>query len=116
MSGFLNLDPIGTLARWGTLALPLDEALAEAMALAKEARTTEPRLRTVLVDATVYHEAGATTEMGMSYPSLVGLIRGAGKVPMERDSLYRAVKTDFSDLDVPQGGSVRRALPVVHAA
>jgi aminodeoxyfutalosine synthase len=64
----------------------------------------------------IYHEAGATTDMGMSYSALVGLIRDAGKVPMERDSLYQPVRTDFSDLDLPEGGTVRRALPVVHAA
>ena len=64
----------------------------------------------------IYHEAGATTEMGMPYSALVGLIRDAGKVPMERDSLYQAVRTDFSELDVPVGGTGRRPLPVVHAA
>jgi aminodeoxyfutalosine synthase len=45
----------------------------------------------------VYHEAGATTEMHMSYGALVGLIRGAGKRPVERDSLYRAVRSEFDD-------------------
>jgi aminodeoxyfutalosine synthase len=64
----------------------------------------------------IYHEAGATTDMGMSYAALVALIRGAGKVPVERDSLYQPVRSDFSDLEVPLGGTVRRALPVVHAA
>ncbi|MDP3773049.1 MAG: aminofutalosine synthase MqnE [Gemmatimonadales bacterium] len=40
----------------------------------------------------VYHEAGAQTPMEMLYDDLVGLIRGAGKVPVERDSLYQAVR------------------------
>lgn len=64
----------------------------------------------------IYHEAGATTEMGMAYTALVGLIRDAGKVPMERDSLYQPVRTDFSDLELRRGGDSVRALPVVHAA
>jgi aminodeoxyfutalosine synthase len=64
----------------------------------------------------IYHEAGATTDMGMSYAALVGLIRDAGKVPMERDSLYQAVRTDFSALELPRGGDSVRSLPVVHAA
>ncbi|MEO8479844.1 MAG: hypothetical protein ABI542_09460, partial [Gemmatimonadota bacterium] len=64
----------------------------------------------------IYHDAGATTAMGMSYGALVGLIRGAGKVPVERDSLYQAIRSDFDALDVPEGGSMRPALPVVHAA
>jgi aminodeoxyfutalosine synthase len=41
----------------------------------------------------VYHEAGARTPMEMTYDGLVSLIRGAGKVPVERDSLYRPVRT-----------------------
>jgi aminodeoxyfutalosine synthase len=64
----------------------------------------------------VYHEAGATTAMHMPYEGLVALIREAGKTPVERDSLYQPVRTDFSDLEIPRGGSRRMALPVVHAA
>ncbi len=41
----------------------------------------------------VYHEAGAPTPMWLSYDEIVTLIRGAGKVPVERDSLYGTVRT-----------------------
>lgn len=41
----------------------------------------------------VYHEAGAHTPLMLSYGELVRLIRGAGKEPVERDSLYRIVRT-----------------------
>jgi aminodeoxyfutalosine synthase len=41
----------------------------------------------------VYHDAGAETPMEMSYDDLVRLIRGAGKTPVERDSLYQTVRT-----------------------
>jgi aminodeoxyfutalosine synthase len=44
----------------------------------------------------VYHEAGAATPMWLSYDDIVALIRGAGKEPVERDSLYRTVRT-FED-------------------
>ena len=44
----------------------------------------------------VYHEAGAGTPMWMSYDQIVGLIRGAGKEPVERNSLYETVRT-FED-------------------
>jgi aminodeoxyfutalosine synthase len=44
----------------------------------------------------VYHEAGAGTPMWMSYDQIVGLIRGAGKEPVERDSLYQPIRT-FED-------------------
>ena len=41
----------------------------------------------------VYHEAGAPTPMWLSYDEIVTLIRGAGKEPVERDSLYQTVRT-----------------------
>jgi aminodeoxyfutalosine synthase len=41
----------------------------------------------------VYHEAGAQTAMWLSYDQIVALIRGAGKEPVERDSLYQTVRT-----------------------
>ena len=44
----------------------------------------------------VYHEAGAETPMWLSYDQIVSLIRGAGKEPVERDSLYQTVRT-FED-------------------
>ncbi|HET7600807.1 MAG TPA: aminofutalosine synthase MqnE [Gemmatimonadales bacterium] len=64
----------------------------------------------------IYHEAGAHTAMHMPYPELVRLIRGAGKRPVERDSLYRPVRETFDD--PPPEPAARRgaALPVVHAA
>lgn len=63
----------------------------------------------------IYHEAGARTDMHMPYSGLVQLIRGAGRRPVERDSLYRAVRESFDDLDaVPP--TRPRSLPVVHAA
>jgi aminodeoxyfutalosine synthase len=64
----------------------------------------------------IYHEAGAHTAMHLPYMDLVGLIRGAGKRPVERDSLYQTVRESFDD--PPPEPSLRRgaALPVVHAA
>jgi aminodeoxyfutalosine synthase len=41
----------------------------------------------------IYHEAGATTEQGMALEDVLKLIRGAGRVPVERDSLYNVVRT-----------------------
>ncbi len=45
----------------------------------------------------VYHDAGAETPMMLSYGDLVRLIHGAGKQPVERDSLYRHVKAFEAD-------------------
>jgi aminodeoxyfutalosine synthase len=85
----------------------------------------------------VYHEAGAGTPMWLSYDEIIGLIRGAGKTPVERDSLYQTVRT-FEDwvpgtaakprADGPEGptfhiehraqarGKGKRQLPVVAGA
>jgi aminodeoxyfutalosine synthase len=57
----------------------------------------------------VYHEAGAGTPMWLSYDQIVGLIRGAGKEPVERDSLYQVVRT-FEDW-VPGDRAVRAEGP-----
>jgi len=61
----------------------------------------------------VYHEAGAQTDMGMSYGALVELIRRAGKRPVERDSLYRPVRDSFDDLRAESAVGTPTA---VHAA
>lgn len=45
----------------------------------------------------VYHEAGAHTPLMLSYGGIVRLIRAAGKEPVERDSLYRSVRTFESE-------------------
>jgi aminodeoxyfutalosine synthase len=64
----------------------------------------------------VYHEAGARTQMHLPYEGLVELIRGAGKRPVERDSLYRELRTEFDAPPPPAEPTRRMALPVVHAA
>ena len=67
----------------------------------------------------VYHEAGASTDMAMSYAQLVGLIRDAGRRPVERNSLYEAVRDAFDDPPPAPPAPAeprKRALPVVHAA
>jgi aminodeoxyfutalosine synthase len=44
----------------------------------------------------IYHAVGAGTPQGMTLDALLALIRGAGKVPAERDSFYRVLRT-FDD-------------------
>lgn len=45
----------------------------------------------------VYHDAGATTPMMLSYGELVRMIKAAGKEPVERDARYRPVRTFPAD-------------------
>ena len=44
-----------------------------------------------VVEEKIYHDAGATTPQGMRRADLVRLITEAGRVPFERDTMYRAV-------------------------
>jgi aminodeoxyfutalosine synthase len=44
-----------------------------------------------VIEEKIYHDAGATTPQGMRREELVRLIRAAGRVPFERDTMYRAV-------------------------
>ena len=62
----------------------------------------------------IYHDAGAQTAMHLRYHEIVELIRGAGRVPVERDSLYREVRREFEP--PPPMRELGRSLPVVHAA
>ncbi|HEY7684042.1 MAG TPA: aminofutalosine synthase MqnE [Gemmatimonadales bacterium] len=64
----------------------------------------------------IYHEAGATTEMQLQYYDLVALIRGAGRRPVERDSLYQVIRENFDDLEPDPGVGSGGQVPVVHAA
>jgi aminodeoxyfutalosine synthase len=44
-----------------------------------------------VIEEKIYHDAGATTPQGMRRTDLIRLITEAGRVPFERDTMYRAV-------------------------
>jgi aminodeoxyfutalosine synthase len=66
-------------------------------------------LEGTVVREKIYHEAGAHTAQGMSLDQILRLIRGAKKIPVERDSLYRVVRT-FGD--TPEDGPSSPGHPV----
>ncbi len=49
-------------------------------------------LEGTVVREKIYHAVGATTPQGMTLEALLALIRGAGKVPAERDSFYNILR------------------------
>jgi methylmalonyl-CoA mutase len=84
----LNVDPIGTLARFGAAWAPIEKAIAETVKFAGEARGSERRVSSVLVDATVPHEAGASEAQELAYlaAALVAYLRAfesAGFAPKD---------------------------------
>jgi aminodeoxyfutalosine synthase len=50
-------------------------------------------LEGTVVREKIYHAVGATTPQGMTLDAVLSLIRGAGKVPAERDSFYNVLRT-----------------------
>jgi aminodeoxyfutalosine synthase len=54
-------------------------------------------LEGTVVREKIYHEAGAHTAQAMSLDEILRLIRGAGKIPAERDSFYNVIRTFEGD-------------------
>ena len=54
-------------------------------------------LEGTVVREKIYHEAGAHTAQAMSLDDILKLIRGAGKIPAERDSFYNVIRTFDED-------------------
>jgi aminodeoxyfutalosine synthase len=50
-------------------------------------------LEGTVVREKIYHAVGAHTPQGMSLDEILTLIRGAGKIPAERDSFYHVLRT-----------------------
>jgi len=50
-------------------------------------------LEGTVVREKIYHAVGAHTPQAMTLDALLRLIRGAGKIPVERDSFYQVVRT-----------------------
>ena len=49
-----------------------------------------------IVEEKIVHMAGARTPVGLTVPDLLRLIREAGRIPVQRDSVYNVVRT-FED-------------------
>jgi aminodeoxyfutalosine synthase len=64
--------------------------LGEEVAQASLAFGTDDLDGTVLEER-IYHMAGATTPQGLTRGELISLIRRAGRIPVERDTLYNVV-------------------------
>jgi aminodeoxyfutalosine synthase len=58
-----------------------------------------------VVHELIYHDAGARTPEGMTVDQLHRLIREAGRIPVERDTLYRRVIRNGRDWTI--GGPLR---------
>ncbi|OYW54507.1 MAG: methylmalonyl-CoA mutase [Hyphomicrobium sp. 32-62-53] len=78
--GGFGFDPLGTLAVFGALSKPLDDALAEAAAVMASAKDM-PGVTALTVDGHAYHCAGATEaqELAATLATTVAYLRAADK-------------------------------------
>ena len=60
-------------------------------------------LEGTVVREKIYHAVGAHTPQGMTLDGLLELIRGAGKIPAERDSFYNVLRVFDSPAPEPVG-------------
>ena len=67
VTAHLNLDPLGTFARFGSTWDPLETALTETVRFSGEAQERASKLTSILVDATVPHEAGASEAQELAF-------------------------------------------------
>jgi methylmalonyl-CoA mutase len=88
-SGNVGADPIGLRARSGQ---PHD--LAPAAALAARLSGRYPRLRAIVVDATVFHEAGASDaqELGAAIAAGVAYLRALTEAGLDVDAAARQLE------------------------
>jgi methylmalonyl-CoA mutase len=85
--GAFHADPLGTLARAGSLRQPLDAAMSEAAALAKSALGA-PHLTALIADGHPYHAAGSSEaqELAIVLATLAAYLRAldaAGIAPAD---------------------------------
>lgn len=69
--GTLGVDPVGRHARSGG-ASDLDAEIKEAVEMAAEVLVVAPRARTIVVDATTWHDAGATDAQELAWATATG--------------------------------------------
>ncbi len=124
LSGNLGLDPIGHAARTGT-SPALDDALGDVAAFVSTAADElhGSQLRTIVVDALPFHDAGATEaqELGLSIASGVAYLRalaGAGLSPQAAAAQleFRYAATDDQFLTIAKLRAARKLWSRVAAA
>jgi methylmalonyl-CoA mutase len=73
LSGTFGADPLGALAETGSLPGPLEKQMAALMALASWTSQNAPRMRTVWIDTSIHHDAGATETQDLAYAMATAL-------------------------------------------
>lgn len=98
--GCLGLNPLGAWALAGG-AFDLPGTVDAVADVVREAAASSPRVRPVLIDATVWHEAGATEaqELAWAVGSGVWILRALAELGIPVDRAARAVEFRFAATD-----------------
>ncbi|QDE96288.1 methylmalonyl-CoA mutase subunit beta [Myxococcus xanthus] len=94
LKGSLGVDPLGILARTGSLPAGLDATLAQAAPLVTSLREAVPGLRVLLVSTRAYADAGATSahELAWAIATGVAYLRGLERAGVSPDVAARSIQ------------------------
>ncbi|MGE9292716.1 MAG: methylmalonyl-CoA mutase family protein [Puniceicoccales bacterium] len=98
LSGSLNVDPLGVLARSGSLPVSLDEAFADMVALAKYCLANAPDFKPVGVSTLPYANAGASAveELASALATGTVYLRKLMDAGIEIDDAAKCIGFEFS--------------------
>ncbi|MDB4974407.1 MAG: methylmalonyl-CoA mutase [Myxococcaceae bacterium] len=98
LSGSFGIDPLGTLATFGSLPCSLESALSDAGEVAGWASSHAPRMRALTVDTSAYHEAGADAalEVAIALASGVEYLRALTRAGLSVDQAAQQILFRFS--------------------
>ena len=98
LNGGMNLDPLGILAKSGTLPISLEDAFADMATLAKYCSENAPHFTAVGVSTLPYANAGASAveELGCALATGVTYLRKMMEAGMEIDAAAKSIAFEFS--------------------
>lgn len=98
LQGAVAGDPLALLAAVGETGWPIEHAYSDMAALTRWSRAAAPGLRTALVDATPWHDAGATAADELAAGIAAGLehLRGLARAGIAADEAAEALVFVFA--------------------
>ena len=96
--GVVAADPLGELARQGSLPLSLANAYTHLAALTRWAAANAPKLRTICVDVSSYQESGGNAVQDIACALATGAeyVREMGNRGLSADTLARHISFSFA--------------------
>jgi methylmalonyl-CoA mutase len=97
MSGCIGSDPIGSYLAYGRLSKDFPALMDEMAETIRSARANSPRLRTVLLRGSVYHDGGANASQEVAYvmAGAIAIIEALQDRGLDVDDFARSVRFEF---------------------